>query len=56
MGANNKAARTRMFREKAVNVSGITSQFGANEITTRQIRQIEQDHAEETIQFVKKGK
>ena len=56
LGAKDKAARARMFREKAVDVNGAISQLRASEIATQQIRQIEPGNSEETVQFAKKAK
>ena len=45
-----------MFRQKAVDVNGAIEQLRASEIAAQQIREIEQGHTEESIQFAKKEK
>ena len=45
-----------MFREEAVDMNGAIDQLRANEIAAQQIREIEQGHTEESIQFAKKEK
>ena len=56
LGVKDKSARARMFREKAVDVNGAIDQLRASEITAQQIREIEQGHTKESIQFAKKEK
>ena len=45
-----------MFKEKALNVNGAIDQLRASQIAAQQIRESEQGHTEESIQFAKKDK
>ena len=56
MGAKDESAIARMFREKAVDVNGAIDQLRASDIAAQQIREIEQGHTVELIQFAKKDK
>ena len=56
LGTKDKAARARMFRDKAVDLHGAIDQLRASEIAAHQIRTIEQETSnEDAVHFTKTG-
>ena len=56
LGAKDKAARARMFREKDVDADKAIDQLRSSEIATQQIQDIEQGQPEDSVQFARREK
>ena len=53
LGTKDKAARGRMFREKAVNLNEAVDMLRASEVAAQQIKEIDQGTSEEVVHFNK---
>ena len=56
LGTKDKAARARMFREKAVNLNEAVDMLRASEVAAQQIKEIDQGTSEEVVHFNKREK
>ena len=56
LGTKDKAARARMFREKAVNLNEAIDMLRASDVAAQHIKEIDKGTSEEVVHFNKREK